>query len=96
MALTLQVVREQLNSWWEQTIIGALSNSMTVDIEDSAEETIVLALKVRPGSLEAQDRESPRSAPVRLPQPQKKPVSVDTALDEVLERYPKTLEYLAR
>ena len=56
----------------------------------------MFALKTRPRAENTRtERDFPRPE-ARLPLVPKKPVSVEAALDELMTRFPQTLDYLAK
>jgi hypothetical protein len=74
---------------------------MTRSIREQATESLMLALKERIDA-DAAPRSALRASvyalvsKVRPRLTSKKPVSVDAALEEVIARFPKTLDYLAK
>lgn len=69
------------------------------DVQERARESIVFALKEQKffedvvAKVVAPKQER---APTFVPQPPQQPVDLDAALDEFINRYPKTLDYLAK
>jgi hypothetical protein len=71
---------------------------MLRDAEARAAESMVLALKQRTHEESALHTEpkSPAPAELRLPLTPETPIDLDKALEEVMTRFCKTLDYLAK
>jgi hypothetical protein len=69
---------------------------MILDTEKRAKDSILFALKFRRVEEKTRIEPSPLRPEIRLPLTPKKPVNVEAVLDEVMERFPKTLDYLAK
>lgn len=65
------------------------------DTQERAQESIVFALLRRPQAEEAPMPKFPRIES-RPPRPTSKQPDIEAALDEVMTRFPKALDYLAK
>ena len=70
--------------------------SMILDTETRAKEHIVFALKRRRPDSDVRTETNYLRPEVRLPLAPKEPVSVEAAINEVMSRFPQTLDYLAK
>jgi hypothetical protein len=70
--------------------------SMILDAEKRAKDHIVFALKTRRREEDKRIEDNSVRPQIRLPLTPKEPVNVEIALDEIVARFPRTLDYLAK
>jgi hypothetical protein len=70
--------------------------SMILDTEKRAKDHIVFALKTRRAEENVRAEINSPRPDIRYPRTPKEPVSVEAALNEVMERFPQTLDYLGK